>query len=98
MAWRKALSARCFAALVAGFLHCSVGAAFADTLETALAPAYQNNPQINAQRAAVRAIDESVPQALAGYRPQINATASITGQQTRTTTQGIDSTGTAVTS
>ena len=51
------------------------GAAFADTIETALVQAYQNNPQVNAQRAALRATDENVPQALSGYRPQISATA-----------------------
>ena len=42
----------------------------ADTLEMALVQAYQNNPQVNAQRALVRATDENVPQALAGYRPK----------------------------
>ncbi len=35
-----------------------------DTLEWALVQAYQNNPSLNAQRAALRATDESVPQAL----------------------------------
>jgi outer membrane protein len=50
----------------------------ADTLLGALSQAYQNNPQINAQRAAVRATDEAVPQALAGYRPRVSATASVT--------------------
>ena len=48
----------------------------ADTLETALVQAYQNNPQVNAQRALVRATDENVPQALAGYRPRISGTYS----------------------
>jgi outer membrane protein len=52
----------------------------ADTLEWALVQAYQNNPTMNAQRAAVRATDESVPQALSGYRPKISATASATEQ------------------
>src|SRR5450631_1224951 len=45
--------------------------ALADTIEAALVRAYQNNPQLNAQRAAVRSIDENVPQALAGYRPKV---------------------------
>jgi outer membrane protein len=48
-----------------------------ETIESALARAYQNNPQLNAQRAVVRQTDEGVAQALSGYRPQINATASI---------------------
>ncbi|MEA2979872.1 MAG: outer membrane protein, partial [Alphaproteobacteria bacterium] len=41
--------------------------ALADTLESALAYAYANNPQLNSQRAVVRATDEGVPTALAGY-------------------------------
>ncbi len=53
------------------------GAAFAETMETALAKAYQNNPQLNAQRAAVRQTDEGVPTALSGYRPNLSANASI---------------------
>jgi outer membrane protein len=54
----------------------------AETLESALAKAYQNNPQLNAQRAIVRQTDEGVPQALSGYRPNINANASIGRQYT----------------
>src|SRR5579872_1961768 len=48
----------------------------ADTMESALLRAYQSNPQLNAQRALVRATDENVPQALAGYRPQVAANLS----------------------
>src|SRR6516225_11141162 len=48
----------------------------ADTIEAALVRAYQNNPQLNAQRASVRATDEGVPQALSGYRPKVSLTAS----------------------
>src|SRR5947207_15844196 len=50
--------------------------ALADTIEAALVRAYQNNPQLNAQRAFVRATDEGVPQALSGYRPKVAVTAS----------------------
>jgi outer membrane protein len=50
--------------------------ASADTLEWALVQAYQNNPSLNAQRAALRAADESVPQALSGYRPKLSVTAA----------------------
>ena len=49
----------------------SANSASAETLESALAQAYRNNPTLNAQRAALRATDEGVPQALAGYRPRI---------------------------
>ena len=51
-------------------------AARAETVPEALAKAYQSNPQLNAERARQRATDENVPQALAGYRPQIVASLS----------------------
>ena len=56
--------------------------ALADTIEAALVRAYQNNPQLNAQRANVRATDENVPQALSGYRPKVALTASAGYQYT----------------
>src|SRR5579862_6869314 len=52
----------------------------ADTMEAALLRAYRNNPQLNAQRASVRATDEAVPQALSGYRPRAAMTFSGGGQ------------------
>ena len=57
-------------------------AARAETLDSALAKAYQNNPQLNAQRAIVRQTDEAVPQALSGYRPTISVTSSAGAQYT----------------
>ncbi|WP_426443308.1 TolC family outer membrane protein [Bradyrhizobium genosp. P] len=48
----------------------------ADTIEAALVRSYQNNPQLNAQRALVRSTDENVPQALSGYRPRASVTVS----------------------
>ena len=50
--------------------------------------AYQNNPQLNAQRAAVRASDETVPQALSGYRPNVTATLSGGSQYTNALANG----------
>ena len=41
------------------------------TLNQALGLAYENNPQLNAQRAALRAIDEDVAKALGGWRPTV---------------------------
>src|SRR6478609_9268276 len=58
--------------------------ALADTIEAALVRAYQNNPQLNAQRAQVRSTDENVPQALSGYRPRVALTASAGYQYTDT--------------
>src|SRR4029077_16353643 len=61
--------------------------ALADTIEAALVRAYQNNPQLNAQRAQVRVTDETVPQALSGYRPKVAVTASAGFQYTDNLTQ-----------
>src|ERR1700758_3939677 len=58
--------------------------ALADTIDAALVRAYQNNPQLNAQRAQVRFTDENVPQALSGYRPRVAITASAGTQYTDT--------------
>lgn len=72
--WRRTTSlAR--AAAVFGLLAVAAPAA-ADTIESALVRAYQDNPQLNAQRASVRSTDENVPQALSGYRPRVNVTGS----------------------
>ncbi len=46
----------------------------AETLLEALASAYTNNPTLNAQRAALRATDEGVPQARSGYWPKVFGT------------------------
>jgi outer membrane protein len=56
--------------------------ALGDTIDAALVRAYQNNPQLNAQRALVRSTDENVPQALSGYRPKVAVTASAGYQYT----------------
>ncbi|MBC7579233.1 MAG: TolC family outer membrane protein [Tardiphaga sp.] len=62
-----------------GIIGCSAFAvvgARAESVPEALVKAYQSNPQLNAERARQRATDENVPQAMAGYRPQVNATLS----------------------
>lgn len=41
------------------------------TLQDVLANTYQNNPQLQSARAQLRATDEGVPQALAGWRPTV---------------------------
>lgn len=54
----------------------------AETLQGAMAKAYANNPDINAARASLRATDENVTIAKAGYRPQAGITASHTNAGT----------------
>lgn len=44
----------------------------ADTLKDAMAAAYASNPQLLAQRAALRAVDEGVARARSGYLPNLN--------------------------
>ena len=58
-------------------------AAKAETVGGALVKAYLSNPDINSQRATVRANDELVPKANAGYLPTVqgNANASVTQTQ-----------------
>ena len=74
--------------------HMGLTPALADTIEAALVRAYQNNPQLNAQRASVRSTDENVPQALSGYRPRVAITGSAGYQYTDTnvTSGGNDTT------
>jgi outer membrane protein len=67
---------------VALTLACSLALAAAPasaqpmTLEEALGLAYETNPQLSAQQAALRATDEQVAQANAGWRPTVNAQGS----------------------
>jgi outer membrane protein len=46
------------------------------TFEEALGAAYATNPRLEAQRAQLRATDEDVAKAVAGYRPDVSTTAS----------------------
>ena len=78
-------------ALVRGL--CVVGVSLAATgagaatLEEALALAYHNNPELLAERAALRATDEQVSEARAGWRPTVTATGEVG-------VASVDSTGT----
>ncbi|MDQ0471578.1 TolC family outer membrane protein [Labrys wisconsinensis] len=65
------------ALLIAGTCLAGTIPAQAQSLMAALEQAYASNPTLNAQRAAARAFDETVPQALAGYRPTVSATANL---------------------
>src|SRR5215210_9372337 len=61
-----------FALAIFGFPQQSI----AENLPQALVLAYQGHAQLNAERARQRATDEGLPQALAAYRPQLNASLS----------------------
>lgn len=60
--------------LAAGFA--SSAPASAQTLTEALVMTYQSNPEILAQRAALRAADENIPAAEGAWRPAVSATLS----------------------
>ncbi|MEO9971569.1 MAG: TolC family outer membrane protein [Hyphomonadaceae bacterium] len=53
-----------------------VSSANAETIRESLGLAYSNNPTLNAARAALRGVDENVPQALSGWRPTVTAAGS----------------------
>lgn len=58
--------------------------ASAETIYQAMAKAYENNPDLNAARAGLRATDEGVALAKSGYRPVVAAESVLTS----TTTNG----------
>jgi outer membrane protein len=68
------------ALLLPGFAFASVvgsfdsGRACAETMSGALVRAYGTNPDLNQERAGVRAQDENIPRATAAYRPTVSAT------------------------
>ncbi|MEW5703257.1 MAG: TolC family outer membrane protein [Pseudomonadota bacterium] len=69
---------RAYAFFLILFLIFSDGTSVAaQTIEQALAAAYQNNPTLQAKRVQLRATDEAVPQAEAGWRPTIMANGEI---------------------
>lgn len=56
--------------------------AFAETIYQAMAKAYENNPDLNAARAGLRATDEGVALAKSGYRPTVAAESVLTSTDT----------------
>jgi outer membrane protein len=65
-----------FGAVALAVIFTGATPASATSLMQALGAAYANNPTLNAARAEQRAVDEGVPQALAGFRPTVTGTAS----------------------
>lgn len=76
---RSALRAACLAA----GLTLAAAAAQAQSLTEALVSAYETNPTLLAARAELRAVNEGVPQALAGWRPTVVLEGAIGGQTNR---------------
>lgn len=68
---RNSVIAVCALVATAGVMLTDEAAAQSRTLQDALSAAYSNNPTLQAARAQLRATDEGVPQALAGWRPTV---------------------------
>ena len=81
--WRRGVTV----AAICGALFAP--SARAETIGGALAKAYLSNPDINQQRAAVRASDENIPKANAGYLPTVSAEADAAVSSVQAT--GLDS-------
>lgn len=79
---KKTIAATLFAILLIG----SALPATAETLNEALAVAYQTNPDLEARRAALRAADEGVIRATTGFLPSVTGNGNFT-KQNRVTLQ-----------
>lgn len=69
-----------FPIVAMGVLACS--AAKAETVFEALSEAYRSNPDLQAQRAYLRSVDENVAIAKSGFRPNINLTGQYNNSNT----------------
>ncbi len=63
----------------------------AETLAEAMAAAYLGNPVLLSERAALRASDEQVPQALSGWRPTVTVTGTLGKADVKSETSTITS-------
>ena len=73
--------------LFAAIAACGPARAETRTLAEALAAAYANNPSLQAARAELRSVDENVPAALAGWRPQVTLSGNAGREQLDTVTR-----------
>lgn len=82
------------------FVVAAASPASAQSLKQAFAAAYANNPTLQAERANLRATDEGVPAALAGWKPTVTVSASAgyaQGNLTTPTTTILGQSGTTTT-
>ena len=76
------------AAIAALLASVSPAAVSAETLQDALTQAYSSNPTLNARRASLRAVDENVPQAAAGWRPTVRLSGALGRRDVETELNG----------
>lgn len=83
MTFKPSKSARSLATSALCVVVMLMGAnSHAQSLDEALAQAYEGNPVLQAQRAALRSVDETVFQANSGYLPSVNGSGSVDRTQT----------------
>jgi outer membrane protein len=63
--------------LLAAVSALTISSASAETLQDALVAAYNSNPQLQSERAALRGTDEDVASAKSGYRPSVGSQATV---------------------
>ncbi len=71
-------------------ISCFSAPASAEDLREALAKAYVGNPTLQAQRAALRATDESVARSLSGFLPRLQGSANVSRSDTNSLTTRTD--------
>ena len=79
---RHSLKSLLLSSTLAVVLAFGGGPARADSLADALVKAYQTSPLLESTRAALRGVDETLPQARAARRPQVGASATLSTQTT----------------
>lgn len=93
---RSARRSRLAAMLVPAAIMIGIGAgavgvpsshAQAQTLDETLAESYRTNPDIRAEQASLRATNEDLSQALAGFRPNVQAEASVSARSSESPSQ-----------
>lgn len=85
--WRSGERGRGLSLVVMAILGLTLpwGGARGETLDRALVSAYELNPTLLAARAALRAVDETVPQALSNWRPTVTASGDYGRRRVRST-------------
>ena len=79
--------------LLLGTATVALGEARAQNLMEALSLAYTNNPTLQAQRARLRSVDEGVPQARSGWRPDVEFTTEAGGLRRRASNSSVSGSG-----
>lgn len=75
------------AALAAAIVSMTAGIASAETLKDALTKTYNTNPDLAAERASVREVDEGVSQARAKWRPSVSLEAEVERESGKVTNE-----------